>query len=211
MRLVLCDDNQLLCESLSVALEIRGHLVLATANTTTLGIAEVVKHRPEACLLDLRFPDPPDGLGAALVIRQHYPATAVLVLSAVADPVVVTEAARIGVAGVLCKNQSVDHIAGALDVIASGGVVFGPLQGRRPRPPEVRRYGPAYDLAPREKEVLRRIVAGQTTGQMSREMNVATSTLRAYVKSILAKLGAHTRLEAAILATRENLLGDQTA
>jgi DNA-binding NarL/FixJ family response regulator len=31
------------------------------------------------------------------------------------------------------------------------------------------------------------------------------------VKSILTKLGAHTRLEAAVLATRENLLGDQTA
>jgi DNA-binding NarL/FixJ family response regulator len=42
-------------------------------------------------------------------------------------------------------------------------------------------------------------------------MGVAASTLRAYVKSILTKLGAHTRLEAAVLATRENLLGDQTA
>jgi DNA-binding NarL/FixJ family response regulator len=35
--------------------------------------------------------------------------------------------------------------------------------------------------------------------------------LRAYVKNMLAKLGAHTRLEAAVLATREDLLGDQTA
>jgi DNA-binding NarL/FixJ family response regulator len=59
--------------------------------------------------------------------------------------------------------------------------------------------------------VLRRIVAGQDTRQMSREMNVATSTLRTYVKNMLAKLGAHTRLEAAVLATRENLLRDLTA
>jgi DNA-binding NarL/FixJ family response regulator len=42
-------------------------------------------------------------------------------------------------------------------------------------------------------------------------MGVAASTLRTYVKSMLTKLGAHTRLEAAVLATRENLLGDQTA
>jgi len=66
-------------------------------------------------------------------------------------------------------------------------------------------------MTSREKEVLRRIVAGQTTGQMSREMNVAASTLRAYVKNVLAKLGVHSRLEAAVLATREGLLGDQTA
>jgi DNA-binding NarL/FixJ family response regulator len=46
---------------------------------------------------------------------------------------------------------------------------------------------------------------------MSREMNVTTSTLRTYIKTMLAKLGAHTRLEAAVLATRENLLSEQTA
>jgi DNA-binding NarL/FixJ family response regulator len=46
---------------------------------------------------------------------------------------------------------------------------------------------------------------------MTREMNVAPSTLRTYVKSMLTKLGAHTRLEAAALATREDLFGDQTA
>lgn len=37
------------------------------------------------------------------------------------------------------------------------------------------------------------------------------STLRTYVNNMLAKLGVHTRLEAAASAARENLLGDQTA
>jgi two-component system nitrate/nitrite response regulator NarL len=211
MRLVLCDDNRILCEALGVALEARGHLVLATATTTTLGIAEVATHRPDACVLDLRFPDPPDGLGAARVICQRYPETAVLVLSGLADPAVLTEATRIGVAGFLLKDQSVDHIAGALDVIASGGVAFDPIQTRHAWSPGMRRYRPARYLTSRETEVLRRIVAGQSTRQMSREMNVATSTLRTYVRNMLAKLGAHTRLEAAVLATRENLLSEQTA
>jgi two-component system, NarL family, nitrate/nitrite response regulator NarL len=211
MRLVLCDDNRILCEALGVALEARGHLILASATTTMLGIAEVARHRPDVCVLDLRFPDPPDGLGAARVIRQHYPETAVLILSGLADPAVLAEARRIGVAGVLRKDQNVDHIAGALDVIASGGVVFSSIHARPARSLGMRRYYPARDLTSREKEVLRRIAAGQSTSQMSREMNVATSTLRTYVKNMLAKLGAHTRLEAAVLATRENLLGDQTA
>jgi two-component system nitrate/nitrite response regulator NarL len=211
MRLVLCDDNRILCEALAVALEARGHQVLATATTSMLGIAEVARHRPDSCVLDLRFPDPPDGLGAARVIRQRYPETAVLVLSGLADPAVLAEATQIGVAGVLRKDRNVDHIAEALDVIAAGGVVYGPVQAHPARSSDWRRYHPARHLTSREKEVLRRIVEGQNTGQMSREMNVATSTLRAYVKNMLAKLGAHTRLEAAVLATREDLLGDQTA
>jgi two-component system nitrate/nitrite response regulator NarL len=209
MRLVLCDDNRILCEALAVALEAAGHQVLATATTSMLGIAEVARHRPDVCLLDLRFPDPPDGLAAAREIRERYPETAVLMLSGLAEPAILPEATRIGVAGFLRKDQKVEHIAGVLDVIGSGGVVYGPVQPVRS--PDRRRYHPIRHLTSREREVLRRIVAGQGTTQMSREMNVATSTLRAYVKSILAKLGAHTRLEAAVLATREDLLGDQTA
>jgi two-component system nitrate/nitrite response regulator NarL len=211
MRLVLCDDNRILCEALSVALEARGHEVLAAATTSTRGIAEVASGRPDVCVLDLRFPDPPDGLCAARIIRERYPDTAVLLLSGLADPAVLAEARQIGVAGVLRKDQNVDHIAGTLDVIASGGVVYGPVQAHPARSQGRRYYHPAHDLTSREKEVLRRIVAGQDTKQMSREMNVATSTLRSYVKNVLAKLGAHTRLEAAVLATREDLLGEQTA
>jgi DNA-binding NarL/FixJ family response regulator len=44
--------------------------------------------------------------------------------------------------------------------------------------------------------VLRRIVDGQGTGQMAMEMNIATSTLRSYVKTLLTKLGTHSRLQA---------------
>src|SRR5205814_8730829 len=115
-----------------------------------------------------------------------------------------------GEAGVLCKDQNVDHIAGALDVIASGGVVYGPVQAHPSRSRARQRCHPVGDLTSREKEVLSRIVAGQSTQQMTREMNVAASTLRTYVKSMLTKLGAHTRLEAAVLATREDLLGEHT-
>jgi DNA-binding NarL/FixJ family response regulator len=186
-------------------------MVLATATTTTLGIAEVETHRPDACMLDLRFPNPPDGLGAARVIRKRFPETAVLLLSGITDPAILAEAARIGVVGFLRKDQYVDYIAGALDVIASGGVVFDPIQAPQAWSSAMRSYCPSRDLTSREKEVLRRIMAGQSTGQMCREMNVATSTLRTYVKNMLAKLGVHTRLEAAVLATRENLLEDQMA
>jgi DNA-binding NarL/FixJ family response regulator len=198
MRLVLCDDNRILCEALDAALEAHGHLVLATATTTKLGMAAVAKHRPDACVLDLRFPDPPDGLSAARVIRQRYPGTAILLLSSLADPAVLTEATRIGVAGFLRKDKNVNYIAGALHMIASGGVAFDPIQTRHAWSAGMRRYRPAGDLTSREAEVLRRIVAGQSTRQMSYEMNVAPSTLRTYVKNTLAKLGVHTRLEAQI-------------
>jgi DNA-binding NarL/FixJ family response regulator len=92
-------------------------------------------------------------------------------------------------------------------VAASRGEPATEIPGRLPNP-GVAADGPALDLTSREKEVLRRIVAGQSTSQMSHEMNLATSTLRAHVGRVLTKLGVHSRLEAAALATRENLLSD---
>lgn len=207
MRLVLCDDNKILCDALEVALDRRGHSVVATANTTVLGIAAVAAHKPAACLLDLRFPDPPDGLEAAGLIRRRYPETAVLILSGFADQEVRAEAMRLGVAGFLRKDQDVGHVADALDVIAGGGEIYDSV-----RAPRQRLYGRVPDrrpniLTPRELEVLGRMAAGQSTAQMSQEMNIEVSTLRTYVKNVLTKLGAHSRLQAVAVAAREHLYG----
>jgi DNA-binding NarL/FixJ family response regulator len=210
MRLVLCDDNRILCEALAVALERRGHKVLAIATTTVRGIAAVAEYQPDACLLDLKFPDPPDGLGAARVIRQRHPGTAVLLLSGLIDPAVRSEAMRIGVMAFLRKDQNIDHISDALEVIASGGVIFDSTLTARPSSARGWRTQCAYVLTPREKDVVRRMVIGQSTAQMAHEMKVEVSTVRTYVKNVLTKLGVHSRLQATALATREHLLGDWT-
>jgi two-component system, NarL family, nitrate/nitrite response regulator NarL len=204
MRLVLCDDNRILCEALASVFQARGHRILAIATRVTDGIAAVATHRPDACLLDLRFPDG-SGLDAAQAIRCCSPDTKILVLSCVDDPAVLSQARKIGVAGFLRKDLKADTIMDALEVIGAGGMAFGPKYSgqaswRAAVPPRENLLG---TLTPRETQVLQRIVAGQSTGQMALEMDVATSTLRSYIKNILAKLGVHSRLQAAAIASRE--------
>lgn len=212
MRLVLCDDNRILCEALAAALEPRGHIVLAITTTAAEGLAAVAYWHPDACLLDLRFPGQMNGLAAARVLREQHPDTRVVVLSAVTDPAIAMQAVEAGVAGFIRKDQDIRQIADALDVIGSGGLVLDAGLTRSARSSMARRgrTHPFCELTVREREVLRRIVAGQDTTQMAGEMEIATSTLRSYVKSVLFKLGAHTRLQAAALATREDLLYEPT-
>lgn len=229
MRIILCDKNRILCEALGAAMEARGHQVVAITTTAADGVAATAESRPDVVLLDLSFPDgaatngstadraaaagaDPAGLCAARAIRREYPGTAVLVLSSLADPAAWSAALDVGVAGLLRKDQCVDAIADALDVIAAGGVVFDQKPPRHlGNHPARRRTGSPYVLTPREKEVLRRIVAGQSTGQMACEMNISTSTLRTYVKNVLSKIGAHTRLQAAALASQGDLQNELTA
>jgi two-component system, NarL family, nitrate/nitrite response regulator NarL len=196
MRLVLCDDNRILCEALASVLQAHGHRVLAE------GVAAVSTYQPDACLLDVRLPDG-SGLDAARAMRQRHPDTKIVVLSCLNDPAVVSEAKKVGVAGFVRKDQRTDSIVRAVEVVGAGGMAFGPAaphqQGRRM--PAEYRDNPLWALTPRETEVLRRIVAGQSTKRMASEMDVTISTLRSYIKSILAKLGVHSRLQAAAIAT----------
>lgn len=106
-----------------------------------------------------------------------------------------------GVAGAGLADPGACHgadgpVTSAVDVIAI----------RRSRP-GARPDDPLGTLTPRETEVLRRIAEGQNTKKMASEMNVTTATVRTYVRNVLAKLGAHSRLEAAALASRQILPG----
>jgi len=201
MRLVLCDDHEILAEALAAALEARGHQVLAVTTTPTEGVAAVAAHRPDICLLDIHFPEEENGLDAAHVIRQRYPQTKVLLLSGTADSRTVSEAAKLGVAGYLLKDQSVSEISQTLDMIAAGQAVSGPRLSPRIAG-HGRSQGGLDALTPKEREVLARIVAGESTGQIAQAMGATAGTIRIYVGKVLAKLGVHSRLQAAALARK---------
>ena len=60
-------------------------------------------------------------------------------------------------------------------------------------------------LTPREREVLERMVAGQATSTIAREMGVAYSTARTHIQSVLTKLCVHSKLEAVTFAARHGV------
>ena len=211
MRLVICDNQRILAEALAAALGARGHQVLAVTTTVTDGLNAVSAGRPDVCLLELKLGDQLGGLDVALAIRQRYPRTKVLVLSEVTDPETLSQVKSSGAVGFFHKDLSVDQIAAALDVIAAGGRVLGPgllrVRSRDTTRPDP--GSPLDKLSPREKEIVTRIVRGESTRQMSFAMSVTAETVRTYVKNVLAKLGAHSRLQLAALASRDGWLIDQ--
>jgi DNA-binding NarL/FixJ family response regulator len=129
----------------------------------------------------------------------------VLVLAEATAPDTLTQLIKSGAAGLIHQDQSVAQIAEALDAIEAGRSVIDPGPLRAP----ARDTSRLHELSPREKEILARIAGGQSTGQMSSAMNITVHTVRTYVKNVLAKLGAHSRLQLAALASQDGLLADQ--
>lgn len=202
MRLVICDGNQILSEALADALEGDHGFNSVAVTTADECVAAVGSYMPDTCVLEVRLPETADGLRLIGEIRKRFPGTAVVVTSDASDPSTVAKAKDLGIAGFLAKSRSVSEVADALRRIASGQPVFDLA------PHTASHRGPSFSLTPREAEVLRRIAAGQSTRQMAYEMNIAVSTLRTYIKNVFAKIGVHSRLEAAAVARRANLLGE---
>ena len=184
MKLVICDHQRILAEALAAALGACGHQVLAVTTTVADGLSAVSGGTPDVCLLELKLGDQLGGLDAARAIHQWYPDTKVLVLSEVTDPETLSQVKSSGAVGFLNKDLSVDQIAAALDVIAAGGRVLGPgllrVRSRGTARPEP--GSPLDKLSPREKEIVTRIVRGESTRQMSFAMSVTAETVRTYVK-----------------------------
>jgi two-component system nitrate/nitrite response regulator NarL len=204
VKILICDQQRMLAEALASALDAHGYDVLAVTMTVSDALSAADGCTPDVCLLGLPSGRGWSGPDAARAILQRYPGTKVLVLLEVTDQETLAELKRSGVGGVTHQDQSVAQIASALDAIEAGRNVLdpGPLQAPAPGAKRM------CELSPREREIVARIVGGQSTRQMSFAMNITVDTVRTYVKNVLAKLGAHSRLQLAALASREGLLID---
>ncbi|MDX6341978.1 MAG: hypothetical protein QOH87_2116 [Trebonia sp.] len=205
MKILICDQQLMLAEALVAALDALGYDVLAVTTTisdTSTTIGDCV---PDVCLLGLQAGSQLNGPDTVRAILQRYPGTKVLVLAEATTRETLSQLIRSGVAGVTHQGQSVAQIAKTLDAIEAGQNVLdpGPLQVPAR---DTNRLG---ELSPREREILARIAGGQSTRQMSCAMNITVDIVRTYVKNVLAKLGAHSRLQLAALASRDGLLIDQ--
>ena len=198
MRIVLCDDHRLFVEPVAWALRSRGHEPVVTTSPAE-GIAAVDRHRPDVCVMELRFPDG-DGLEAVAALRQRHPSCPVVVVSGSDDPGDVDAAVRAGAAAVLHKSQPMSEIFDALDRVVAGEEL---IPAAAPRPvasdERARVRELVHGLTLRERQVLGRLVEADDTIGIARSLGVAPSTARTHLQNVLLKLGVHSRLQAVAL------------
>jgi DNA-binding NarL/FixJ family response regulator len=191
-RTVLADDDVLLRESLASLLERCGLQIVGQAGDAVQLLELVRRHEPELAIVDIRMPPShgTEGLDAAHAIRDEFPGTGVLVLSAHAevDQAMELLAGGKGV-GYLLKSRvtGVRDFIESLDRIGLGGSVVDPglvqeLVAAR------RRDDPLEVLTPREREVLALMAEGASNAGIARRIYVAEGTVEKHVRRIFAKL-----------------------
>jgi serine/threonine-protein kinase PknK len=192
LRVVVADDDVLLREGLASLLGRSGFEVAGQAGDGAQVLALVRDLTPELVVVDIRMPPThtTEGLDAARVIRQEFPETGIVVLSAHVEVEHAMELLASGrKIGYLLKSRvtDVEDFLDTLGRIAKGASVVDPalvqeLVSAR------RRNDPLGLLSAREREVLALMAEGRSNAGIGRRLWVTEGTVEKHVRSILAKL-----------------------
>lgn len=198
----------LFAEAIRSALQARGFEVVAIAGTGEEALRATRELRPDVVCLDIGLPDR-NGLDVGREILGEDPTVKVLALTALEEPRAVREALRAGFHGYLVKDTPVARFVQAVEA-AMGGQVVVPrrlasrVAGARSSEEEAAALL-ADQLTPREREVLGLLVEGASGPAIARRLGISPNTVRTHVQSILTKLQARSRLEAASFAVRHRI------
>jgi DNA-binding NarL/FixJ family response regulator len=191
-RVALADDDVLLREGLASLLERSGFDVVGQCSDGSEMIALVRAHEPELAVVDIRMPPTHsiEGLEAARVIRDEFPETAVVVLSAHVEVEHAMDILASGHrTGYLLKSRitDVDEFIETLGRIVRGGSVVDPVLVQELV--AARRIDDPLDvLTPREREVLALMAEGRSNAGIARQLWVTEGTVEKHVHHILGSL-----------------------
>lgn len=210
-RVLVIDDHSAVAEAVAMAIDTQPDLdCVGTASSIAEGRRLAAELQPDVILIDVELPDG-DGIEAVPELRRETPRARVLVLTGHTAVGVLARAASAGVCGFLPKESGIQEVLKAVRVARDGGMIVNnaTLSGVLSRIAATQSDSgrSAVEMfTPRELDVLRGMAQGSDPQNIARALGMSVNTCRGHVKSILGKLGAHSQLEAVVIALRRGLL-----
>ena len=207
LRVMVVDDHQTFADLLSLALSSEPDLdCVGTAGSAAEAVAMAAELKPDVVVMDIEMPRQ-DGLAATRRLREVVPDLVIVVVTAHRDPQWVLRATQAGAAAFVPKNGSLPEMLDVLRRARNGGMlVAASAFGSTAAPVERVSAGPRVELTQRERDVLHCLNRGMAPKAIARVLGISLHTCRGYVKSLLAKLGVSSQLEAVVTAQRLGLI-----
>src|SRR5437879_4294520 len=165
LRVVLADDHVVLRQGVRALLERHGFEVVAEASDGRTAVELTRQHEPNVAVLDIMMPLL-NGIDAACQIVEACPGTQVVMLTALEQERLVTDAVQAGVRGFVLKTQAGEDLAQAIQQVSRGGFYVG--AGVSQAVVDACRAAAAEDrsrLTSRERQVAQLVAEGKSTKQ----------------------------------------------
>ncbi len=206
IRVLIVEDHKMFSEALRLALDETDDIAVTAAVETRAAAVQAAREtRPDVVLMDYRLPDG-DGVAAAREIKNEFPATRIVMLTATSDDLVLRRAIEAGCSGYLTKDHTVEELILAVRAAHNGEAQISPAMLSRLLDRLGDRTRPGSDLTRRETEVLRLLARGLSNQAIATDLDIRLATVRNHVQSVIEKLRAHSKLEAVATATRLGML-----
>lgn len=208
-RVLVVDDHEMFSEALELLLGRQPDVLLVGSARSADEAMQMLDAAPDVVLMDLDMPGT-NGIEATRRIREAVPDVKIVLLTAIQSPEIIADALAAGACGYVPKTRAVDELLDVVRRAAAGemvmperdlAAVIEQLQGPRASQGEMA----LRRLTPRETEILQGLAAGETASQIAVSLGISALTVQSHVKSVLAKLGVHSKIEAVTLAWRHGL------
>jgi DNA-binding NarL/FixJ family response regulator len=207
MRILVVDDHALIREALRTVLrELDGNVSIREAASCRDAMRHLEQDSDlDLILLDLGLPDR-DGFAVLAELRERFPATSIVVLSALNDQANVARALDLGALGFIPKSASRELMLGALRLVFAGGIYIPPdilaAKPANPAPATAEEASSPNDLGltDRQLDVLGLMMQGKSNKAICRTLDLAEPTVKKHVTAILQALNVTNRTEAVIAA-----------
>jgi DNA-binding NarL/FixJ family response regulator len=179
--------------------------VVAVAHGVAEGVTAARRHQPDVALVDYRLGDG-TGADATRLLRGASRPPAVVMITAAADRRVLAEALDAGCAGFVSKNAEQADLVAAITAAANNDSYF--TRDVLKHLVHLRRFEQLEneELSDREVEVLQLSAEGHTPEEIGVQLFLSAHTVKNHLRHAMAKLDAHTKLDAVVKAIRARLI-----
>lgn len=201
IRVLLVDDDQLICESLKILLELQPDLeVTGTCKNGEEAFAVLKKEVVDVVLMDIRMPVM-DGVQATKAIKEVFPDRKIILLTTFKEDEYIKEAVAHGAEGYILKSQSSDSIIESIRSVYKGNTVYQKevmtsLTDMIKSNPEPLPNNP--ELTQREQDILKGVGEGKSNKEIAQVLFLGEGTVRNYITKLLDKLDLRDRTQLAI-------------
>jgi DNA-binding NarL/FixJ family response regulator len=216
IRVLIVDDHALFRRGLQMVLAEEADIeVVGEASDGAEAVEKAGQALPDVVLMDIRMPRR-SGIEACRAMKELSPSAKIVMLTISDEEEDLFEAIRAGASGYLLKDIPYDEVADVVRAVHGGQSLINPSMAAKllaefasmatrdgtERAEQV----PAPRLTEREIEVLKLVARGMNNRDIAKELFISENTVKNHVRNILEKLQIHSRMEAVMIAVRENLI-----
>jgi len=202
IRLLSVDDHPIVRDGIVRLIATQPDMkLIAEASDGLEAVEQFRKHQPDVTLMDLQMPNM-NGIDAIGAIRGEFPKARIIVLTTYEGDVQVVRALKAGAQAYLLKGSLRKELLDTIRAVHAGQKRLSPEVGAA-----LAEHVTDSALSPKEISVLTLIAGGNANKEIAAQLSVSEESVKSYVRSILAKLGANDRTHAVTIGLKRGIIG----